>query len=162
MVWVTLAPCIQNCDTIWWRHPMETFPALLAICAENSPVPGEFSVQRPVTRSFDVFFDVRPNNGWVNNGEAGNLRRHRAHCDVIVMNDRHVKRGQHFTSVKYILGSCIVFIACIHKRLFLDFVGDSHVLGMQHVMLQNQSTHNTFLTHFASNECKAFISANST
>ena len=24
-------------------------------------------------------------NGWVNNGEAGDLRRHRAHCDVIVM-----------------------------------------------------------------------------
>ena len=24
-------------------------------------------------------------NGWINNGEAGDLRRHRAHCDVIVM-----------------------------------------------------------------------------
>ena len=35
---------------------METFSALLAICAENSPVPGEFPTQRPVTRSFDVFF----------------------------------------------------------------------------------------------------------
>ena len=43
----------------WWRHQMETFSALLAICAENSPVPGEFPAQRPVTRSFDVFFDVR-------------------------------------------------------------------------------------------------------
>ena len=40
---------------------METFYALLAICARNSPVPGEFPVQRPVTRSFDVFFDLRPN-----------------------------------------------------------------------------------------------------
>ena len=45
----------------WWRHQMETFSALLAICAGNSPVPGEFPAQRPVTRSFDVFFDVRPN-----------------------------------------------------------------------------------------------------
>ena len=27
-------------------------------CAGNSPVPGEFSAQRPVTRSFDVFFDL--------------------------------------------------------------------------------------------------------
>ena len=26
----------------WWRHQMETFSALLAICAGNSPVPGEF------------------------------------------------------------------------------------------------------------------------
>ena len=40
---------------------MEAFSALLAICAGNSPVSGEFSAQRPVTRSFDVFFDLCPN-----------------------------------------------------------------------------------------------------
>ena len=45
----------------WWRHQMETFSALLAICAGNSPVPGEFPAQRPVTWSFDVFFDLLPN-----------------------------------------------------------------------------------------------------
>ena len=45
----------------WWRHQMETFSALLAICAGNSPVPGEFPAQRPVTRSFDAFFDLRLN-----------------------------------------------------------------------------------------------------
>ena len=44
-----------------WRHQMETFSALLAICAGNSPVPGEFPTQRPVTRSFDVYFDLCPN-----------------------------------------------------------------------------------------------------
>ena len=43
----------------WWRHQMGTFSALLAICAGNSPVPGEFPAQRPVTRSFEVFFDLR-------------------------------------------------------------------------------------------------------
>ena len=37
---------------------METFSALLAICAGNSPVTGEFPAQRPVTRSLDVFFDL--------------------------------------------------------------------------------------------------------
>ena len=42
-----------------WRHQMETFPALLAICAGNSPAPGEFPAQRPVSRSLDVFFDLR-------------------------------------------------------------------------------------------------------
>ena len=52
----------RNDDIItWWRHQMETFSALLAICAGNSPVPGEFPTQRPVTRSFDVYFDLRPN-----------------------------------------------------------------------------------------------------
>ena len=39
---------------------METVSALLAICAGNSPVPGEFPTQRPATRGFDVFFDPRP------------------------------------------------------------------------------------------------------
>ena len=37
---------------------METFSALLALCAGNSTVPGEFPTQRPVTRSVDVFFDL--------------------------------------------------------------------------------------------------------
>ena len=46
------------CSQSWWRHQMETFSALLAICAGNSPVPGEFPAQRPVTRSFDVCFDI--------------------------------------------------------------------------------------------------------
>ena len=40
---------------------METFSALLAICTGNSPVPGEFPTQRPVTRGFEVFFDLRLN-----------------------------------------------------------------------------------------------------
>ena len=46
----------------WWRHQMETFSALLALCAGNSPVTGEFPAQRPVTtRSSDVFFDLHLN-----------------------------------------------------------------------------------------------------
>ena len=59
---------------------MEAFSALLAICAGNSPVPGE-----PVTRRFDVFFICVWINGWVNNRDAGDLRRYRTHYDVIVM-----------------------------------------------------------------------------
>ena len=62
---------------------METFSALLALCAGNSPVAGEFPAQRPVTRSFDVFFDLRLNE--VNNREADNLRRPLGHYDVSVM-----------------------------------------------------------------------------
>ena len=38
-----------------------TFSALLALCEGNSPVTDEFPTQRPVTRSFDVFFDLRLN-----------------------------------------------------------------------------------------------------
>ena len=42
----------------WWRHQMKAFSALLALCARNSPVTGEFPSQRPVARGFDVFFDL--------------------------------------------------------------------------------------------------------
>ena len=48
-------------DWPWWRHQMETFSALLVHCVENSPVTGVFPSQRPVTRSFNVFFDLRLN-----------------------------------------------------------------------------------------------------
>ena len=60
---------------------METFSALLAICAGNSPVPGEF----PADEALMFSLICSRINGWVNNGDAGDLRRHRAHCDVIVM-----------------------------------------------------------------------------
>ena len=60
MVITNLCMCVKKLlhdDVIKWEH----FSALLAICAGNSPVPGEFPTQRPVTRSFDVFFDLRLN-----------------------------------------------------------------------------------------------------
>ena len=69
----------------WWRHQMETFSVLLAICVGNSTVTGEFPTQRPVTWSFDVFFGLHLINGWVINHEAGDLRCFLAHYDVTVM-----------------------------------------------------------------------------
>ena len=62
---------------------METFSALLALCAGKSSDPCEFPTH--VTQSFDVSFDLRLTNGWINNGEAGDLRRHRGHYYVTVM-----------------------------------------------------------------------------
>ena len=47
----------------WRRHQMGTLSALLAFCAGNSPATGDFPSQRPVTRSFDVFFDLCLNEG---------------------------------------------------------------------------------------------------
>ena len=69
----------------WWRHQMETFSTLLAICAGNSPVTNEFPAQRPMTLRFDVCFDLPRINVWVNNREAGDLRCYHTHYDVIVM-----------------------------------------------------------------------------
>ena len=66
-----------------WRHEMETFSALPAICVGNSLVPGEFPAQRPVTRSFNVFFDLRLNKplskqswGWWYETLSRSLWRH--------------------------------------------------------------------------------------
>ena len=73
-----------SCCMSWWRHQMEIFSVLLAICAGNSPVPGEFPAQRPVTWNFDVFFDLRPNQllskqswGWWFETPSRPLWRHR-------------------------------------------------------------------------------------
>ena len=77
--------CFINPCT-WWRHQMETFSALLALCAGDSPVTGEFPSQRPVTRSFDFSFDLRlnkrlskPSWGWWFESPSGSLWRH---CNV--------------------------------------------------------------------------------
>ena len=51
----------QTTTRFLWRHQMETFSALRAPCAGNSPVTGEFPTRSPVTRSFDVFFHLRLN-----------------------------------------------------------------------------------------------------
>ena len=68
---------------------METFSALLALCAGNYPVPGESPPppppQRPVTRSFDVFFDLRLNKPLSKQSWGWWLERQRVHYDVIVM-----------------------------------------------------------------------------
>ena len=80
---------------------METFSALLAICAGNSPVTGEFPAQRPVTRSFDVFFDLRLNKrlskqlwGWWLETPSHPLRRH---CNA--MRGSPYRRAWHFALI---------------------------------------------------------------
>ena len=74
--------CAHFCST-WWRHQMETFSALLALGAVNSPVTGEIPSKRTVTRSFDVFFDLRLNErlskqswGWWFETPSRSLWRH--------------------------------------------------------------------------------------
>ena len=73
-----------SCKT-WWRYQMETFSSLLALCAGNLPVTGEFPSQRPVTRNFDVFFDQRLYKRLSKNPNASDLRRHSFHYVVAVM-----------------------------------------------------------------------------
>ena len=72
------------CTTLpWWRYQMETFSALLAHCVGNLPLTGEIPAQRPVTRSFGVFFDLclnkrlsKPSWGWWLMTPSRSLWRH--------------------------------------------------------------------------------------
>ena len=70
----------------WSRHEIESFSALYwhFVCGEFTGhrwIPS----QKPVKRSFDVSLICASINGWVNNREAGDLRPHRAHYDIIVV-----------------------------------------------------------------------------
>ena len=106
----------------WCPHQMETFSALLALCMGNSLITSEFPAQRPVTRSFDFFLWSAPSiNDRVNYREAGDLRRHRAHYDVIVMSTANLRPG---------IGKCNSIHCCqsasssyerIHKDSWLTY-----------------------------------------
>ena len=97
--WTSLL-CIffdELCHIVIGDHFMMTswngiFYALLAICAGNSPVSNEFPTQRPVTRSFDVFIDLRLNKrlskqswGWWFETPSRPLWRHRN----VLLNDNY-------------------------------------------------------------------------
>ena len=69
----------------WWRHQMETFPRYWPFVwgihrwPVNSPQKGQWRG----ALMFSLICTVT--NSWANNGDAGDLRRHRAHYDVILM-----------------------------------------------------------------------------
>ena len=86
-----------------WRHQMQTFYMVLALCAGN-----EFPSQGPVTRSFDVFFHLCLNN----NHEAGDLRSHRAHYDVIVMWNDWIRWQLWTCQASWALITCIMATWC--------------------------------------------------
>ena len=69
--------CLYLRGESWWRHQMETFSALLAFCAGNKK--GQW---RGALMFSLICVWI---NDWVNNREAGDLRRYRAHYDVTVM-----------------------------------------------------------------------------
>ena len=87
MIWICWCksnPCAQYClhdDVIIWKHCPRYWPFVRDIHRPpvNSPHIGQW-------RGALVFILICSwINGWVNNREAGDLRRHRARYDVIVM-----------------------------------------------------------------------------
>ena len=119
----------------WWCHQMETFSALLAICAGNSP-----GTQGQVTRSFNVFFDLRLNKrlikqswGWWFERISRALWRHCNMCGFTVVHSRmpqiiplgsgklkifSVPLLSHFQNCQntdYLYDSTFIFYRCHHS-----------------------------------------------
>ena len=93
---------------------METFSASLALCAGNSPVTGEFPAQRPVTRSFNVFLNLRLNEwlskqwwGWWFETPSCPLWRHynksHAVADFSCFHKKNIKFLHHWPFMKGII-----------------------------------------------------------
>ena len=86
----TTASETQQCwPWVWkgprWRHQRETFPRYWPFVRGIHRSPGK-SPHKGQWRWALMFSLICARiNGWVNNGEAGDLRRNRVHYDVIVL-----------------------------------------------------------------------------
>ena len=80
---------------------METFSTLLALCAGNSQVTSEFPAQKPETRSFHVFFDLRLNKWLIKQSSGWWFETPSGFYDAIVM----VRKGSHHYTVHMFYGA---------------------------------------------------------
>ena len=112
-----------HCSVSMMTSSNEKISALLAICAGNSPVPGEFLAQKPVTRSFDVFFDLHLNQrlskqswAWWFETLPCPLWRHcndyRLHGHIAVLKIQYIPRNMHT------FFALLCFVVVIHWLIF--------------------------------------------
>ena len=95
---------------------METFSALLALCGGNSPVPVN-SPHKGQWRGALMFSLICARiNDWVNNREAGDLRRHRGHYDLSVMDGHSVVVVNKWLCAGQWLWYCLYFFE-INRKL---------------------------------------------
>ena len=116
----------------WWRHAtmmMSSNGNISHVCAGNSPVTGQFPTQRSVTRSFDVFFDLRMNKqlskqswGWWFETSSCSLWRHRNDASAFRIIDTH-HYGPAMWSISSLLTSCSTKSWVVH-----DAQGDERCL----------------------------------
>ena len=105
---------------LWWRHQLGTFSALLTLWAGNSPVTGGFPSQRPVTGSFDDFFDLGLNKSlskqswsWWFETPSRLLWRHCNDMRIVITNVRDLR------------WPCGGHDLCRHGSVFVDW--NSHI-----------------------------------
>ena len=127
---------VWKCCQPWWRHQMETFSALLALYAGNSPVPGEFPTQRPVTRSFDVYFDLRPNGrlskqswGWWFETASCPLWRHRNVGEPLAS----LATTSNYNNILIVYFHCYVICTVLYWKLSLSLLNCCIYICQRHL-----------------------------
>ena len=110
-----------------------TKSASLALCAGNYQVIGEFSVQKSVTRSFDIIFDLRLNKclskqswGWWFKTPSCSLWRHcnvichSRQCIVMCTVFKYDNSPEHFPLTRFIEGAISHNHLCVlcHQNLY--------------------------------------------
>ena len=104
------------------------------LCGEFTG-PGEFPTQRPVTRSFDVFFDLRLNKplrkhswGWWFETLSRSLWRHRNDYSFVSWPQRRLKHpvAEVWPCIKITIQRCLETISLL-ERLFLRAYDDTSV-----------------------------------
>ena len=123
----------------WWRHQMETFSALLVICAGNSTYKGQW---RGALMFSLICVWI---NGWANSRGAGDLRRHRAHYDVAVIYNwlwqrlLYTNQANAYSSV-YLFKNEILIHSMIHTEktashvMIFDVLKSSALAGISRVV----------------------------
>ena len=99
--------------------------------------PVDSLTQRPVTPSFDVFFNLHVNKQLWKNRDPGDLRRHRAHYDVHVIQARYMCIA-HKICIRFLYGGAITsvlsgFVWAIHpysSGLFQRYWGDPKITSL--------------------------------
>ena len=138
---------------------METFSALLALCEGNSQVVFPHKGQWRGALLFPLI--CAWTNGWVNNLDAGDLRRHRAQYDVTVMftiqfswkfsmlsskfswADRYETYNSHANyAVLTCTGNC-----CIIMTRYEIISGEENIYLISIVIMENTLTHWGRITH---------------
>ena len=152
-----LCPFLSHQSSLlpWCRHQMEKSPRYWSFVTgiHRSPVDSPHKGQwRGALR---VFFICTRINGWANTWDAGDLRHHRAHSDVIVIPWDHLQHSKTKMNSLMLLFVVILKPAVIHQ-IHWDFTTDdiSKFDNIKRVNNCKASTH----TKLVEKNCKLIMS----
>ena len=110
----------------------------------------------PRTKASDAelwFFICAWINDWVNNREAGDLRRHRAHYDVTVMAEKNTPAGHHTTKKECVKFTPILGLACCSTDAL-------NILSYRHS--HSNATNSEIIVFASANDTLSFMQVSTT